>query len=430
MEVAEAMFSIPKPIFVSQPQPPVLPSSGILEQPMSTPFIRPTSFQSAQLSVPKIEAPSLSTPAAIPVPVLSPAALTSTPIPLPSPTTAPPNDIPLFPPTDLSSMPRPKSEAEAIPGTSGHAVLPVLAPTLPTISRLPLFSAERPETSPLQGMAIHAREQAGDTVQGDQAKGPATMASGGPNYGGRVGPICPGYVMFGGAQYLSFFPFSACSRKGMNRLNPKLESSRENTNYLAELKRIQFMSDQLKVARRFLRLKGAEGKAIRRTDQVTVAPPQDDIQDTLPYESEIALTPIDLEKGTIWTLAWAGTPLQLQDALRKQDPESNTLDALGYVTLGRHQWGLKRNKDEYVLGLGMKATALQFAVVSGRLDNVILLLFNGAADCFVPHLFDILPKRVYNLLKNALKKHSIKKKPPAPLQVSSIPLQNNFSENT
>ncbi|CCW63195.1 unnamed protein product [Phytomonas sp. EM1] len=474
------MFSIPKSIPVFRPQSPIPSSSETLDRPIPIPFIALSPPQLTQLPVPKVEAPIPSAPVAIPVPVMTVAAPAT--IPIPHLTTSPRKNIPLSSTTDLSSVSEPKSTATAVLDPVHNAVPPAFSTNLPTVTHLPQLRVVPLEVPSSLAVDVHAHERAGavaadtDAVGKDvpleaETKGISSVAerseadyskwvypaprlprplSVDAGYLGVLAapqawaaprfeeldpaavdvvpaPMCPDYVMFGGAQYHSFFPFSMRSRSGKDQSNLKLESSPENLSSLVELKRIQFMLDQLKVAQRYLQLRRAEAEALIGYEQAPVSAPQGDDQDGLPREREVDLAPTDVEKGTLWTLAWAGTAAQLQGALGKLCCGSNALDALGYVTLGRHQWGLKRIKGEYVLGLGMKATALQFAAVSGRLDNVIVLISNGAADRFSPRLCDILPKPVYKLLKSALKKSSVRKKPVIPLQASSVPLEGNPS---
>lgn len=197
----------------------------------------------------------------------------------------------------------------------------------------------------------------------------------------------PEYVIFGGARY---------SGAPLDLLRPpphppRVPAKKTSAFYAsAEAQRLQFLQDQLDVAKNFLKI---EARRLNKTLSPAAADPpapppllscseRDDVL-TKPGEEE------DVSKATIWTTAYFGTPQQLHRALTSKRFDG-MLSCAGQVQYRRRQWGLKRAGETFVLGLGMKATALQFAAAAGKLDSVVLLLTSGAKDTGTPRLQQIL----------------------------------------
>lgn len=99
-----------------------------------------------------------------------------------------------------------------------------------------------------------------------------------------------------------------------------------------------------------------------------------------------------------WTLAILGSPAQLLERLQHAQGQNNDLiDSIGYIHLNRRLWGLKKSSNTYSLGFGKKATALQFAAIMGRFDNVLLLVLHHAKDT-PPLLKDLVSESTYSLI--------------------------------
>lgn len=102
-------------------------------------------------------------------------------------------------------------------------------------------------------------------------------------------------------------------------------------------------------------------------------------------------------KWNWWALAVFGSPSELLERLNAQTADSQLIDSIGYVNSHRRLWGLKKSSNTYSLGFGTKATALQFAAVMGRFDNVLLLVLRQAKDT-PPFLKDILSESAYSMI--------------------------------
>lgn len=105
-----------------------------------------------------------------------------------------------------------------------------------------------------------------------------------------------------------------------------------------------------------------------------------------------------ISKLNWWTLAICGSPSQLLERLNSaQGGKSTLIDSVGYVHLNRRLWGLKKSGDTYSLGFGTKATALQFAAVMERFDNVLFLVLHRAKDT-PPLLKDLVSESAYSMI--------------------------------
>lgn len=102
-------------------------------------------------------------------------------------------------------------------------------------------------------------------------------------------------------------------------------------------------------------------------------------------------------KWNWWALAVFGSPSQLLERLHTEAVDSQLMDSIGYVNYHRRLWGLKKSSNTYSLGFGTKATALQFAAVMGRLDNVLFLVLRQAKDT-PPFLKDLLSESAYSMI--------------------------------
>lgn len=122
---------------------------------------------------------------------------------------------------------------------------------------------------------------------------------------------------------------------------------------------------------------------------------------------------VDFSKTNIWTVAYGGNSRQLQAYLEKLK-KSDAIHGVGYVNLRHRQWGIKRAAEEYQLGLGMKATPLQFAAVARRLDNVIVLLSNGARDDTEPRLKALVSPETYEVIMSVTGPKKTAAKPSSP----------------
>ncbi|KPA81899.1 calphotin-like protein [Leptomonas pyrrhocoris] len=199
----------------------------------------------------------------------------------------------------------------------------------------------------------------------------------------------PEYVIFGGARY---------SGAPLDLLRPPFvpQVSFEKTSAYyesAEAQRLQFLLDQLDVAKNYLKIEVKRMAEVRHVAS-TPPPPVDPVPSASRSGEDVLLKhgeEEDLSKATVWTTAYFGSPQQLNRVLTSKNADG-VLSSAGYVQYHRRQWGLKRTGDTFVLGLGMKATALQFAAAAGKLDNVVLLLTKGAKDNASPPLKEILLK--------------------------------------
>lgn len=206
----------------------------------------------------------------------------------------------------------------------------------------------------------------------------------------------PEYVIFGGARY-SGAPLDLLRPPPPH---PKAQEKRSSAYYESvEAQRLQFLQDQLAVAKNYLRIETRRMTEVRNA-VATAAP---NANSSLPKANGVEGVLVkpgeeeDLSKATIWTTAYFGSPQQLHRVLATKKFDG-MLSCAGQVQYRHRQWGLKRAGETFVLGLGMKATALQFAAAAGKLDCVVLLLINGAKDDAAPRLKDILSKEAMEMI--------------------------------
>lgn len=209
----------------------------------------------------------------------------------------------------------------------------------------------------------------------------------------------PEYVVFGGARY---------SGASLDLVRPPLAvtTSAKRTAHLhdaMEVQRLQFLVDQLEVARHYLKIEARRvTKEQRPSSSLTTAGgaavPTDTVSDAIrkPEEAE------DVAKANIWTAAYFGSPQQLGAVMEKRKFDG-MLDSAGYVHYRRRQWGLKRVGDTFALGLGSRGTPLQFAAAAGKLDSVVLLLASGARDTAFPRLKEILSADSMQVIESVFK---------------------------
>ncbi|AYU84125.1 hypothetical protein, conserved [Leishmania donovani] len=212
----------------------------------------------------------------------------------------------------------------------------------------------------------------------------------------------PEYVVFGGARY---------SGASLNLVRPPLTVTRgaKRTTHLhdaMEVQRLQFLVDQLEVARHYLKIEArCVTKEQRSSSSLTTAGcaavPTDTVSDAI-HKPEGAE---DVTKANIWTAAYFGSPQQLGSVMEKRKFDG-ILDSAGYVHYKRRQWGLKRVGDTFVLGLGSRGTPLQFAAAAGKLDSVVLLLASGARDTTFPRLKEILSADSMQVIESVFKPRS------------------------
>jgi hypothetical protein len=86
---------------------------------------------------------------------------------------------------------------------------------------------------------------------------------------------------------------------------------------------------------------------------------------------------------SLWTVAYAGAPDAVAKAVKAEcdllgATETAVANGLGFVCFDTRRLGIKKCGGGYVLGLGAKASPLQFAAVAGRVDNCLQLLRCGA----------------------------------------------------
>lgn len=217
-------------------------------------------------------------------------------------------------------------------------------------------------------------------------------------------PLPPDYIVFGGARYAS-------SLVKLPRPLTIAERRRQDKEAEAERRRLQFMVDQLDVARHYLKAQVSACESVLQALAAPTASPtaerESSVASVVPEVGAFATVEddsLDLSgKANLCTVAYAGTPPQLHTLLEKHKRDG-TINQPGSVSLQRRQWGLKRVSSYFVLGLGMKATPLQFAAVAGRLDNVVVLLGHGARDSSFPTLKDILSAESYEVVSSLQKR--------------------------
>ncbi|EKF30082.1 hypothetical protein MOQ_006112 [Trypanosoma cruzi marinkellei] len=194
----------------------------------------------------------------------------------------------------------------------------------------------------------------------------------------------PPYVVFGGARYEQL-PFA---KKAHRYVDPSRNCQRATAMKRASL---DYMTGQLKLAREYL-------------DLGTLPVPPDAPKGGEPLSSGVITpaTALSFEDGAfsqknIWTVAYTGSAKELHSFIESFDVDA--LNANGFVLYNRRQYGIKRLGEKFVLGLGKKASPLQFAAVAGHLDNVVLLLHYGAMDNSSPRLKDIVGADVMKMIR-------------------------------
>lgn len=361
---------------------PVSGGGGVTPRPTGpsvwAPAVGPTGPPSTMLSPPSaLSAPS---PAfAIPLSQTAPAVLPSTALPLTSPVLA---EVPAIAPPQGCRELTTSAEVPAAECQPAAVALPSEPPTGPHYGAyvLPKVLNDAMETRRvgllgLQKVPIAMNPPPFREFEGSSAEQiPA--------------PLPPSHVLFGGAKYsTNTFPFCPPSRtRERCRRAPTTEDS--------EGRHLRFLREQLHVANKYLKIDHSQSPVATHRD----ARPQTSLQDAevAPVSNPAAET-IDLSKANLCTAAYAGTLQQLQAALEAAKCP-NVIHGAGYVSVGRRQWGLKRQGSKYILGLGMKATPLQFAAAARRLDNIVFLLTNGARDDVAPHMQEMLPKDVVDII--------------------------------
>lgn len=215
-------------------------------------------------------------------------------------------------------------------------------------------------------------------------------------------PLPPEFVIFGGAKY-SGIPLDMPRPPPLTSDDELRKAQRSEA---SELQRLQFLVDQLDIAKRYLKM---EVKRVSQFDTFGVAQGRGGGSGGLEGKGMTA-SPLatveegdeDISKSNIYTVAYFGTPQQLMAVVEKMK-HRDALNSAGYVAYRRRRWGLKRQGETYALGLGMKGTPLQFAAVAGKLDNTILLLLQGATDTSSPLLKDILSPESARLVRSIYK---------------------------
>lgn len=212
----------------------------------------------------------------------------------------------------------------------------------------------------------------------------------------------PKYVVFGGARY---------SGASLDLARPPLTVTKgaKRTTHLhgaMEVQRLQFLVDQLELARHYLKIEARRVTKEQRPSSSLptagcAAAPTDAVSAAIrkPEEAE------DVAKANIWTAAYFGSPQQLRAVMEKRKFDG-MLDSAGYVHYRRRQWGLKRVGDTFALGLGSRGTPLQFAAAAGKLDSLVLLLASGARDTAFPRLREILSADSMQVIESAFKPRS------------------------
>ncbi|RNF25771.1 calphotin-like protein [Trypanosoma conorhini] len=185
----------------------------------------------------------------------------------------------------------------------------------------------------------------------------------------------PPYVVFGGARYEQV-PLAKKTRRHLDSSGSCQRATALKRDMLA------YMRAQLKLAGEYLHLGAPEvplnaphGRELSRSTTVT---------------AEFALSSGDgsFSQNNIWTVAYTGTVKALHTFI--ESLEVDTVNAKGFVLYNRRQYGIKKCGERFLLGLGRKATPIQFDAVAGHLDNVVLLLHCGARDDSAPRLKDIV----------------------------------------
>ncbi|ESL06073.1 hypothetical protein TRSC58_06258 [Trypanosoma rangeli SC58] len=194
----------------------------------------------------------------------------------------------------------------------------------------------------------------------------------------------PSYVVFGGARYEQMpLPRKTRSRVGSSGDCQRAISLKRTT--------LAYMKGQLKLAGEYLHLE---------TPPVPLVAPQGrEVVRSTTIAAEHALSSDEgvFSPKNIWTVAYMGTAKALHSFIESFDVDA--INAKGFVLYNRRQYGIKKCGEKLLLGLGRKATPLQFAAVAGHLDNVVLLLHCGAKDDSTPHLKEIVADDVMEIIQ-------------------------------
>lgn len=417
---------IASPQPVASPFPSILVSSGPAPVPLnrtttaprSVTFALPADSRVAAAAPPPVGGvfaappvlPLAPTPVSVPKPVAVP---TPTPVPVPVPT---PTSVPQLAPTPMS-VPRVVPQLAVSPL---FAVLPVLRATEeePAVEVVPLPAAEaeahvRPPDyaawlfpALLKGSALCTpalKYPLSDGAAPHVVLAPVVLRwSEEEVLAALPATLPPEYVIFGGARY---------SGAPLDLVRPPLvvaPNARRTAAFYeaAEDQRLQFLADQLEVARRYLKIEARRAAEPQRGGTSFPIPfitpgAGAGAGDVIvkPGESE------DVAKPNIWTAAYFGSPQQLAAVLQKLKVDG-ALESAGLVSHRRRQWGLKRAGTTFELGLGMRGTPLQFAAAAGKLDSVVFLLASGARDRTAPRLKEILSPEAMQVVEAVCKPRS------------------------
>nr|CCC51755.1 conserved hypothetical protein [Trypanosoma vivax Y486] len=211
-------------------------------------------------------------------------------------------------------------------------------------------------------------------VSSDDVKAPDTARASESSPADFQQPSRPSFIVFGGVRY----DCEPSAQKAKHSIGPRVGGQcHKFTNWSS----VSHISEQLKLASTFLPFCSQRlPKPLPQSRTPTRPNPSS--------SSGITRTEDGVFAQNICTLAYAGSSRSLRAAIEGLD--DNFLNAKGYVVYNRRQYGIKRCSERYVLGLGHKASALQFAAISGQLDKVALLLHFGSRDDSKPFLKDII----------------------------------------
>jgi hypothetical protein len=111
-------------------------------------------------------------------------------------------------------------------------------------------------------------------------------------------------------------------------------------------------------------------------------------------------------------LAFCGTPESIEKFLSEKCPKigvarEKCINAASHIVYHNRLLGIKKTGERYTIGLGCKATPLQFACVAGKMDNVLYLLQCGAEDVVAPKLAAICAANQMEGIAEVLKAHQI-----------------------
>ncbi|ORC85512.1 calphotin-like protein [Trypanosoma theileri] len=197
----------------------------------------------------------------------------------------------------------------------------------------------------------------------------------------------PPYIVFGGARY-DHVPPPRKTRKVADS-----NGTCERTDVVRRTN-LEHISEQLKLASTYLHLNPSR-QPLQSSSQ------EEELRNDVDVKTLV--TPSYSEEGVfssknIWTVAYSKSVKVLHDFIK--DLDRDAINAKGYVLYNRRHYGIKKCGEKFVLGLGQKATPLQFAAVAGHLDSVVLLLHCGSQDDSAPHLIEILGDDVMKVIKS------------------------------